>query len=142
MSRSRARLSTAAYLTICRVNAPLQALLASFSRLQSGFCTFLSGIRLLFASLMYLCLHLFFSIFSHFLSLLVASSLSRFICRITRRAPANNRVIGRPAQFIHYALNRLLTFGDGGDDTAEPGPLRYLFPEPKMLPKAPVSVRM
>ncbi|CAM9330364.1 unnamed protein product, partial [Hapterophycus canaliculatus] len=41
-------------------------------------------------------------------------------------------------QFIHHALNGLLTFGDAVEDAAGPGPLRYLFPEPEMLPKAPV----
>lgn len=37
-------------------------------------------------------------------------------------------------QFIHHALNRLLMFGDGV------GSLRYLFPEPEMLPRAPLWV--
>ncbi|CAN0146866.1 unnamed protein product [Ectocarpus sp. 6 AP-2014] len=38
-------------------------------------------------------------------------------------------------QFIHYALNRLVMFGDSVSGSS---PLRYLFPEPEMLPETPL----
>ncbi|CAM9639743.1 unnamed protein product [Ectocarpus sp. 4 AP-2014] len=38
-------------------------------------------------------------------------------------------------QFIHHALNRLVMFGDSVSGSS---PLRYLFPEPEMLPETPL----
>lgn len=53
------------------------------------------------------------------------------------RSCARRPSLARPAQFIHHALNRLVMFGDSVSGSF---PLRYLFPEPEMLPETPLWV--
>lgn len=68
------------------------------------------------------------------------------ILRIFQSTPLPPSTILKPvelwcfSQFIHHALSRLVAFGS--EVTSIPGSIRYLFPEPHMLPEAPLWVRV